>query len=104
MTVPGWCRRLQPNHFGVLALPVGEFLGLLHGAVYVGSHAVDGDLQRLPSARKCDERTSNQFFAQRADSHEKQVPLVTLAADTTVQKVRVDCCTLSILRQARKTR
>lgn len=45
-----WCRYLQPNHFGVLALPVGEFLGLLHDAVYVGSCALDGDLRRSTSS------------------------------------------------------
>lgn len=73
-------RYLQPNHFGVLALPVGEFLGLLHDAVYVGSCAVDGDIRRSPSGgspaapgdaagtgrRKpaADPTSSHHFFAQ----------------------------------------
>lgn len=46
---PYSCSFLQSNHFGVLALPVGEFLGLLHDAVYVGACAVDGDLRRSSS-------------------------------------------------------
>lgn len=76
------CRYLQPNHFGVLALPVGEFLGLLHDAVYVGSCAVDGDLRRSTSGGSpqsadagtpgaggrvkpaADAQPSHQFFAQ----------------------------------------
>eukprot|EP00892_Ulva_mutabilis_P000859 jgi/Ulvmu1/10774/UM069_0008.1 len=95
-------RYLQPNHFGVLALPVGEFLGLLHGAVYVGSCALDGDLRRStssggspsPSAAATDDSggrhkaapepaPSHQFFAQGAGSN-SSVPLITCGRGTPV--------------------
>lgn len=69
----------------MLALPVGEFLGLLHDAVYVGSCAVDGDLRRSTSGGSPaeggaaaggkgrvkpapDSQPSHQFFAQGAGS------------------------------------
>ena len=111
-------RSLQPNHFGVLALPVGEFLGLLHGAVYVGSHAVDGDLSRLASSQSGSASGSghggggdgdagkmkakaareppppaptSQFFAQSRDDASPPVPLVTLGDDATVQQVLSSC-------------
>jgi CBS domain-containing protein len=85
------CRNLQPNHFGVFALPVGEFLGLLHGAVYVGTHALDGDLSRTSSSSRspsaggaaAPQPLSHQFFAQR-EGQERPVPLVTCAASATV--------------------
>lgn len=94
-------RYLQPNHFGVLALPVGEFLGLLHDAVYVGSCALDGDLRRSTSSGggPCNgddgdagsgrrkpapaAPSSHQFFAQGKTST-SSVPLITCGADTPV--------------------
>jgi hypothetical protein len=30
------CRGIQPDHFGVLALPVAEFLAVKHGTAYLG--------------------------------------------------------------------
>jgi hypothetical protein len=64
----GACRYLQPNHFGVLALPVGEFLGLLHGAVYVGAHAVDGSVVQSGG-----NHSQHQFFASRGAVDKPQV-------------------------------
>lgn len=108
MLVP--CRSLQPNHFGVLALPVGEFLGLLHGAVFVGTHAVDGDLSRLSSAvsnggasdsgsahggkpkakarSEPEPASTSQFFAQSRGDSTPPVPLVKLSETATLQEVR----------------
>lgn len=89
MTIGSWrarCRFLQPNHFGVLALPVGEFLGLLHGAVYVGAHAVDGDLSHVPAKRG--EPEHHQFFASKGDSHKAQVLLPSRCAESCVLEPR----------------
>lgn len=80
---------MQPNHFGVFALPVGEFLGLLHGAVYVGTHAVDGDLSNAaPSSAsgEAGQTHTSQFFAQR-EGKERAVPLVTCNPSATVEEV-----------------
>ena len=42
-------RAVQPHHLGVLALPVAEFLSLLHGTSYAG-YSVGGASPRSPSA------------------------------------------------------
>lgn len=42
------CRLLTPEHFGVLALPVAEFLALAHGTAYLGYSATDSRHATLP--------------------------------------------------------
>jgi len=39
------CQALQPEHFGILCLPVAELLALLHGTSYAGYSNVES-LQR----------------------------------------------------------
>lgn len=41
-------RSMQPEHFGSLALPVGEFLALLHGTSYVGYAATSSTAAKHP--------------------------------------------------------
>ncbi len=70
-------RAIQPEHFGALALPVGEFLALLHGTVYVGYSAFTSSAAKHP------------FFASAAGSsgNESDVRILTALPNTTFRQV-----------------
>lgn len=72
-------RSIQPEHFGALALPVGEFLALLHGTVYVGYSAMTSAAAKHP------------FFASAASAgnnrNESDVRILTALPTTTFRQV-----------------
>lgn len=72
-------RSIQPEHFGALALPVGEFLALLHGTVYVGYSAQTSAAAKHP------------FFASAASTgnrNESDIKILTALPTTTFRQVR----------------
>ena len=71
-------RAIQPEHFGALALPVGEFLALLHGTVYVGYSAMTSSAAKHP------------FFASAASTgnrNESDIKILTALPTTTFRQV-----------------
>lgn len=74
-------RCIQAEHFGALALPVGEFLALLHGTVYVGYSFSSSGAAAHPFFARGGAREQQQAAS------EKDIRLITCQVSTTFQQL-----------------